>query len=259
MSVLTNIKAFWDRFQDEEPDLLSALKEKDYEKLMEVLKGLDEESYAISGAHFFVEDNFDQPEMTFDAGPSKTTQLICQQIKQLAPHEVKQTWIINDSLGPLSQKAIEAQIQIKDDIYTLFDFTCFYTIDQTSQTFQVKVYCPGFHLIDNPEHKREMCIYLVELAIGEKEFESYVNYVDFLDAPEADTSFCNLTDLFNVIDEEAEKNNWKVYKHPTDIYTVYQPHQDIAHDSLRRDMKIIFTTPPAARRGKPWQWQGCAA
>lgn len=245
MSVISNIKEFWSRFKDEQQDLLNALKNKDYTSLMETLEGLDQECYSISGAHLFVEDSFEQPELTLDAGPNKTTQLICQQMKKLAPQDIKKVWIINDTLPPLSQKAIEAQLQIKDEIYTLFDFTAFYTVDENAQSFSVRLYCPGFSLIENPEHKREMCIYLTELAIGQNAFESYVSFVDFLDQPENGTDFCNLTELYEVIIETAEKGKWKEYKHPTDIYSVYQPHQDIAHDSLRKDMKIIFTTHPS--------------
>lgn len=36
----------------------------------------------------------------------------------------------------------------------------------------------------------------------------------------------------------------KVYDKPIDIYSVYQPIQDFAHDALRKDMKFIFTTHP---------------
>ena len=42
----------------------------------------------------------------------------------------------------------------------------------------------------------------------------------------------------------VEKNHWKVYDKPIDIYSVYQPIQDFAHDALRKDMKLIFTTHP---------------
>lgn len=175
MSVISNINEFWKRFEDEQQDLLNALRDKNYTALSEVLEGIDQECYAISGAHLFVEDSFEQPELTLDAGPNKTTQLICQQMKKLAPADIKKVWIINDTLPPLSQKAIEAQLQIHDEIYTLFDFTAFYTADEQAQSFSVRLYCPGFSLIDNPEHKREMCIYLVELAIGQNAMESYVS------------------------------------------------------------------------------------
>lgn len=42
----------------------------------------------------------------------------------------------------------------------------------------------------------------------------------------------------------VEKNEWKEYNSPLEIYSVYQPIQDIGHDSLRKDMKYIFTTHP---------------
>lgn len=243
MSVLDNIRVFWDRFEDEQEELLNALRTKDYEKLSEVLEMLNAESYRISGAHFFVEDSFDQPEMTFDSGPNKTSQLICEQMKKLAPSAVKARWIINDTLPPLSQKAIEASLQIKDETYSLFDMTAFYQIQ--NQSFSILLYCPGFSLIDNPEYKREMAIYLVELAVGQNCLESYISSVDFLNEPENGMDFCNLTELYEMIMDTVEKEGWKEYKTPLDIYTVFKPHQDFASDSLRKDMKLIFTTHPA--------------
>lgn len=245
MSVLDNIKSFWERFEDEQSGLLEALKGKNYEKLSEILETLNTECYAISGAHFFVEDSFETPEMTFDSGPNKTSQLICQQMKKLAPSSIKKIWMINDTLPPLSQKAIEATLQIKDETYSLFDMTAFYTIDQKAHSFACRIYCPGFSLIDNPEYKREMSIYLVELAIGENALESYVSSVDFLDEPENGVSFCNLTELYEVIMDTVEKEHWKDYRHPLEIYTVFKPHEDFASDSLRKDMKMIFTLHPS--------------
>lgn len=245
MSVLDQIHAFWARFCDEEPALLKALQEKNYDQLSEILDTLNSLSYEISGAHFFVEDRAEEPEMTFDTGPDKTTQLICEKMKELAPESVKKTWIINDTLPPLSQKAIEASLQIKEERYSLFDMTVFYQIDEKNHSFVCKVYCPGFSLVDNTEYKREMSIYLVELAVGEKELEAYVGSVDYVDEPENGVDFCNLTELYEVILDTAEKRKWPQYEHPTDIYTVFKPHEDFASDSLRKDMKIIFTTHPS--------------
>ncbi len=243
-SVLEHIQAFWDRFEDEEPELIEALTYHDYEKITEIVGLLDNDCYEMSGAHFFVEDDFEQPEMVFDSGPNKTSQLICQQMKKLAPKAVKDKWIINDTLPPLSQKAIEASLQIKDERYSLFDMTAFYTVDTHAKMISVRLYCPGFSLIDNPEYKREMSIYLVELAVGENDLESYIASVDYLDEPENGTDFCNLTELYEVIQTIVDKEDWKKYKHPLEIYTVFKPHQDFASDSLRKDMKMIFTTHP---------------
>lgn len=245
MSVIENIKTFWKDFEEEQNGMLKALAEQNYEKLTEILDTLNSRCSEVSGAHFFIEDDFDQPEMTFDTGPNKTSQLICQQMKKLAPASVKKKWIINDTLPPLSQKAVEAVLQIKDSSYTLMDMTAFYVINEKAQNFEVKVYCPGFSLIDNPEYKREMAIYLVELAVGENYLESYIGSADFLDTPERDMKFCNLTELYDVIFDTVQEKKWQEYKHPLDIYTVFKPHEDFASDSLRKDMKMIFTINPA--------------
>jgi hypothetical protein len=83
------------------------------------------------------------------------------------------------------------------------------------------------------------------LAIGQCAYEAYLSSVDFLDVPpEEDQPFCNLVDLFEKIMDIVEKNEWKEYNSPLEIYSVYQPIQDIGHDSLRKDMKYIFTTHP---------------
>ena len=41
-----------------------------------------------------------------------------------------------------------------------------------------------------------------------------------------------------------EKNKWKTYQSPLDIYSVFQPREEAGHESVRKDMKFIFTTHP---------------
>ena len=160
----------------------------------------------------------------------------------IAPKSVKQNWIMNATLPPMSQKAIQAMVQIKNEEYTLADFHVFYQIE--NDMLDCKVYCPGFNLIGNPENKKEMSMYLMELAIGQLAYEAYICRVDFIDTPDSDMKFCQMIDFYEVIMALVEKNHWKVYDKPIDIYSVYQPIQDFAHDALRKDMKFIFTTHP---------------
>lgn len=245
MSVITNIRKFWERFEDEQSDLENALIKKEYDTINEIVGGLNEEVNSISGCSFFVEDVSEDFEMTIDPGPNKTSQYIAAQIKKMAPDQVKKTWRINAVLQPLSQKAIEAAVQIKDETYTLADLYVFYEIQPQSQTFGVKMYCPGYQLIENDEYTKEMSMYLLELAIGQTYYEAYISSVEPLTAPLGDTKdFCNLVDFYSLMQETIEQNHWKEYSSPLDIYSIYEPNQDFAHDSLRKDMKIIFTTHP---------------
>lgn len=245
MSVVTNNREFWERFEDEQSDLQNALKTKNYDLINEIVQGLNEEVNAISGCSFFVEDVSEDFEMTFDPGPNKTSQYLAQRLKKMAPDNVKSLWRINASLQPLSQKAIEASVQIKDQVYSLVDFYVFYTVDSSSQTIQTKVYCPGYSLIENDEYTKEMSMYLLELAIGQTYYEAYISLVEPLTQPEADNpNFCSLVDFYTKIQDIVEKDHWKEYASPLDIYSIYEPNQDFAHDALRKDMKIIFTTHP---------------
>ena len=82
MSVVTNNREFWERFEDEQSDLQNALKTKNYDLINEIVQGLNEEVNAISGCSFFVEDVSEDFEMTFDPGPNKTSQYLAQRLKK---------------------------------------------------------------------------------------------------------------------------------------------------------------------------------
>lgn len=81
-------------------------------------------------------------------------------------------------------------VQIKNEEYTLADFHVFYQIE--NDMLDCKVYCPGFNLIGNPENKKEMSMYLMELAIGQLAYEAYICRVDFIDTPDSDMKFCQM-------------------------------------------------------------------
>ena len=236
MSAYTNGLAFWKHFEEKQGAIINCLKAEQYEELNELIQELDEEVMEISGAHFFVESFYDSFEMTFDTGPNKTTQYLCQMLCDIAPKSVKQNWIMNATLPPMSQKAIQAMVQIKNEEYTLADFHVFYQIE--NDMLDCKVYCPGFNLIGNPENKKEMSMYLMELAIGQLAYEAYICRVDFIDTPDSDMKFCQMIDFYEVIMALVEKNHWKVYDKPIDIYSVYQPIQEkeeVLADLLSKD------------------------
>ena len=244
MSALTNAKDFWRHFERVEKTLKECLATQDYEQLNDIVEDLDRRVLEISGCHFFVENLYSEYEMTFDTGPNKTSQYLAAMMVNEAPSSIKRNWIINASLPPLSQKAVQAQVQIKDSVYNISDFYVFWKTVPNSESIEAKVYCPGYSLIDNTEHKKEMSMYLLELALGECAYEAYMSHIDYLDAPEKDTQFCSMVDFYETVMDVVEKNHWKEYRTPMDIYSVYQPIQDIASDSLRKDMKFIFTTHP---------------
>lgn len=245
MSAYTNALDFWKHFEKVQDSLKTSLANKQYDTFNDIVETLDEEVYESIGSHFFVENYYDEFEMTFDTGPNKTTQYLANLYRMTAPKNITSNWIINSHLPPMSQKAIQAQIKIKDDIYTLADFHVFYSIIENTQTLRCQLYCPAFHLISNPENKKEMSMYLIELAIGQCAYEAYMGQIDFVDTPPEDTNlFCNLVDFYEKLDELIVNNQWKEYRSPLEIYSVYQPIKDFAHDSLRKDMKYIFTTNP---------------
>lgn len=91
----------------------------------------------------------------------------------------------------------------QNEEYTLADFHVFYQIE--NDMLDCKVYCPGFNLIGNPENKKEMSMYLLELAIGQLAYEAYICRVDFIDTPGSNMKFCQMMDFYEVIMALVEK------------------------------------------------------
>lgn len=244
MSVKDNAKKFWDLFCSLENEIKDGLVHQNYEILNKDVEALDDLCYEMTGCHFFVENLYDEFECTFDTGPNKTCQLVAQFFAQMAPQTIKRNWIINDCLPPLSSKALMATVKIKDTDYTIQDFFVSYGIDENQNMVHAKVYCPGYYLIDNTENKKEMSMYLLELALGETSYEAYLSSIDYIDECKEVESFCPIYEFYDKLMDIVEKNHWQNYNSPLDIYSVYKPIQDITHDSLRKDMKMIFTTHP---------------
>ena len=244
MSTRENAVKFWKSFEKVERQIKEYLTQQKYEECMEIIEELDTAAYEDFGCHFFVDNAYSDFELTWDTGPNKTVQYIADLVCAMAPESISKSWILNSSLPPLSQKAIQAQVQIKDQVYALPDFLLFYETVPGQETWNCEIYCPGFSLIKNSENKKEMGMYLLELALGQCAYEAYISKVDFLDQPKKESPFCNLVDAYETLMEHVEKNQWKTYNTPLEIYSVYQPMQDFAHDSLRKDMKFIFTTHP---------------
>lgn len=245
MSVLSKGKEFWNRFLKYEDKIIQCLNSNEGEPLTSIMEELDDFCTQISGCHFFVETYYDSLELTFDTGPNKTSQYIASELVSIAPESIKKRWIINACLPPLSSKAVQSQVQIKDETYGLQDFFVFYEQIESTETLSCHVYCPGFRLIKNTENKKEMSMYLLELALGECYYESYISSVDFIDVPSNEIqNFCNLVDFYEKLSDLVVEKKWKTYAKPQDIYSVYQPIENIVHDALRKDMKYIFTTHP---------------
>ena len=181
--------------------------------------------------------------MTFDTGPNKTVQYITELMKQCAPKELVEDWIINSWLPPFSAKAKNARLRIKDKVYTGADFTVFYEIDDTNRVLHVSVYCPGFADIADEERKRDMSAYMLELFLGELELEARIASVTAVDKPLSDSeNFCLLPNFYEDVCDIVIDREWLEYREPTNIYMAYKINEEGSDDRLRKDMKLIVTT-----------------
>ncbi len=243
MSAYTNICEFWEKFLKIDEKLRTSLLEQS-EQSYDLIEQFDQEALRICGSHFFCEYTYGIFEMTFDTGPNKTSQYLALLCSECAPEAIKKNWTIHSCLQAMSAKAVQADLRIKEDDYYLNDFTVFYQVNEKNKTIDCKLYCPGYSLIGNTERKKEMSMYLIELAIGQCAYEAYLSSVDYLDKPDDQWAFCNMIDYYETIMDIVDQKEWQSYTHPTEIHSIYKPYKEFADDSLRKDMKLIFTTHP---------------
>lgn len=238
------VQNFWRIFLQNRKELEEALRMQDEARSEDLIRELNVRLESVCGCKALIEYSEDGFfEMTFDTGPNKTVQYICELLRQNAPKELVEDWIINSWLPPYSSKAKNAVLRIKDQVYTGADFTVFYTIDETNHCLHVDMYCPGFRDIADEERKREMAAYMMELFIGELELEARIASIQPVDEPlQNSENFCLLPNFYEDICDIVIDQEWLEYHDPTNIYMVYKINEEQNDDSLRKDMKLILTT-----------------
>lgn len=216
-SAYQNAIQFWQDLSQDRVQIEAYLIEGNYSAVDEIVNRYDDLAMDLTGCHFFIEHTADFFEATFDTGPNKSSQYLAQLFVDMAPIDFA-NWVINPCLPALSQKAIDLDLNIKSNHYQMTDMTAFYELDQG---IHVKLYCPGFSLSDNEERKKEMARYLVELAVGQFYYEAYIRSVTYLDQPEQEQAFCQLIDLYDVIEQHC--SDWTQFNDVLSIYSVYEP------------------------------------
>lgn len=244
MNCKHRIQSFWKHFLLRKPELEDALRVQDEQRTADLIREINVELERVCGCKVEIELNEDGFfEMTFDTGPSKTVQYITELMKQCAPKELVEDWIINAWLPPYSAKARNALLKIKDKTYTGADFTVFYEIDTVNHCLHVSMYCPGFADIADEDRKREMSAYMLELFLGELELEARIASVQAVDKPLSDCeNFCLLPNFYEDVCDIVIDQEWMEYHEPTNIYMAYKINEETNDDSLRHDMKLIITT-----------------
>lgn len=244
MNCKHRIQNFWQLFLSERSELEEALRTQDEARCEDLIREINVRLESICGCKALIEYSDDGFfELTFDTGPNKTVQYICELLRQCAPKELVEDWIINAWLPPYSSKAQNAVLRIKDQMYTGADFTVFYDIDDTNHCLYVDLYCPGFKEIADEDRKREMSAYMLELFIGELELEARIASIQAIDEPIKDSdNFCLLPNFYEDVCDIVVDQEWLEYHEPTNIYMAYKISEEPASDTLRKDMKLIITT-----------------
>lgn len=242
MNLKQRVQHFWNYFMSVCEDVQEALDTQANADIKRLLTDINEQLKGITGSKMEIErSETGFYEMTFACGSDKTAQLSSALLKKDAPKELAENWIINAFRQPLSALALQRMITIEGKAYTGADFKVYYTINDVSKTLDIKVYCEGL-LHVKEDVKERLCAHMLELFLGELEFEARISSVVILDEPADDENICLLPNLYEDICDIIVDQDWVEYHDPLSIYMAYKLDEMPVSETLRNDMKLIITT-----------------
>ncbi len=243
MTIREQVKRFWQIFMGEQDNLEHALSHDHRDEISEIVKILSTyfEELCNCNLEVSIDDAF--YEITFNSDGDKNAQYVCALMKKMAPESVRAKWIINAFIPPLSQKALNTILKVKDQEYTCDDFTIFYEVDKINRLINADVYCDAFTQLE-PNKALEISMYLIKMFIGETEFEARMNTINAVDTLSDFEDQCPLTKFYEAIETIVETNKWVQYQDPTQIYMVYQLSESEPSQEVRKDMHMVMCGNP---------------
>lgn len=244
MHTKQRVMNFWKYFMGIQKEVEHALAHNKEEEKQELLReiNLQIESVCDGAGELDYHDGF--YELTIHGGANKTKQYICSLLKENAPKELIQDWIINSYRQPLSETALAMVVKLEDKEYSGADFMVYYEIDEQAKCIHVKIYSEALSSLDQNK-KQNIAIAMLELFIGEIELEARIGDIVILDAPDTEAeNFCLLPNFYEDICDIVIDKEWSEYKEPCSIYSAYKLDKEIVSETLRKDMKLIITTNP---------------
>lgn len=243
MSIKKQIKRFWKIFVSEQKNLEKALLEKNTEEVEEIKKILSTYFEEFTNCSLEIEEEDGIFELTFLPEQEKNIQIITELLKKMAPKEVSKNWIIHSCLPPMSLKALNTVLRIKNQDYTAEDFIVYYDIDVKNHCLNVEIYCDAFSLME-PNKALEVGTYMLQLHIGETAFEGYINHIEVIDHKKEEGNRSNLAYFYEMLLDLVSEQKWVDYKEPTEVYRAFKLEEEKISDEVRKDMKMIFTIHP---------------
>ena len=243
MSSKDNVKQFWSLFLKHEGRLEKALDEDNKEETREIVHLLNDMMIKTCGCYLEVNKEGDSfYECTFLPMNDKTSQMFCAYLKKFAPTTVIDTWIINECVPPLSEKAFHMHFDLKDVSYGVSDLEVLVSVNEGAKNFDLLIFCPAFEWMEDHEANTILDAYL-ENMIGSLMVESRINEVKACKNKELG-DWVAMEDLFEILSDLIIKNKWPEFNDITTIYSVYKIENDVIKETRDHDKMLITTAHP---------------
>ena len=114
----------------------------------------------------------------------------------------------------MSERALNSYLQLNGQTVRGADFKVYYTIEEESKTVELKVYCAALQGLEET-NKESIVAYMLELFIGELEFEARISRVEILDAEIDEENVCLLPNLYEDLCDIIIDQEWMEYPYPS--------------------------------------------
>lgn len=244
MNLKHRVQNFWKYFETVRKELEHSLQHQDTHEISHIMEDINAQLKRVAGCKMEVElSETGFYEMTFTSGGDKTKQLCCTLLKKDAPEYLKEDWIVNAFRQPLSERALHSVLKVGDKEVRGSDMTVYYTINEASHMLDLRIYCEALCGVEE-SYREQVVAYMLELFIGELEFEARIERIEIVDAPLEEENFCLLPNLYEDICDIIVDQDWMEYHDPLSIYMAYKLDEKPVNETLRKDMKLIVTTNP---------------
>lgn len=243
MSSKQNVKEFWISFLKHQKALEVALDEQNKENINEIVHSLNDQIIKTCGCYLDVsKDDGEFYECTFLPMKDKTSQLLAAYLKKFAPASIIDSWIINECIPPLSEKAFQMNFDVKDLVFGVNDFEVNVVVNEEAKNFDLVFYCPAFEWMEDNECLSIVDSYL-EYMIGSLMNEAYIQGFTCVINKELG-DWVSMIDLFETLNDIIQEKKWTEFHDITTIYTAYKIEKEELKEERNHDKVVIKTTHP---------------
>lgn len=244
MSVKSNVNEFWKFFVAHQREIERVVANGDMDQIKEMNQKVNNECVKACGCYCSLTQSDDFFELTFEPNDDKTSQLLCVYTKHFTPGVVKDSWIVNDCIPPMSEKADHLKFNVQDLVFGIEDLSvAFEIIEGVKESFVAHVNCSAFEWMEEKEAMM-LCATFLQHTLGDVIVQTHLNGIEYSFEQDPRKKYVQMKDAYLEVLDVMEEHDFSVYTDCTQTYTIYKCDADQLTDEVLKDRVLVSTINP---------------